>query len=215
MGQSMVLTFFGGVSQDGFSWQQDFDKVLFELARWLLPIGICLLAQGAGMERQKKIEMLSGYRYETIGRWWRHKYARGMRSGLLAAAVLFLPAMAADMSRDVFPADKAWRVFVLWLVHIVTIMSVFLVLDLTRYRRLAPALLLVLEGFTFLIGYQSVGAGPLMYGMWGMYFQSEWNFGETGFFVPAALAAEGILLAFSYLAGGVCLKSREYGFSKG
>ena len=44
MDQSTVFQFFGGVSQDGLSWAVDYDKVLYELARWLLPIGICLLA---------------------------------------------------------------------------------------------------------------------------------------------------------------------------
>ena len=55
MEQSIVLIFFGGVSEDGFSWAVDFEKVLIELTRWLLPIGICLLAEGFCMEKWKKI----------------------------------------------------------------------------------------------------------------------------------------------------------------
>ena len=54
MNQSMILNFFGGVSQDGSSWAVDFEKVLQELASWLLPIGICLLAEGFWLEKWRK-----------------------------------------------------------------------------------------------------------------------------------------------------------------
>ena len=57
MEQGMIFSYFGGVAQE-FDWAIDFDKVLLELARWLLPIGICLLAEGVCMERWRKIESL-------------------------------------------------------------------------------------------------------------------------------------------------------------
>ena len=49
MEQGIILSYFGGVSHE-FGWAVDFDKVLFELARWLLHIVICLLAEGVCME---------------------------------------------------------------------------------------------------------------------------------------------------------------------
>lgn len=205
MEQGMVLNYFGGVAQE-FDWRIDFDKVLLELARWLLPIGICLLAEGVCMERWRKIELLSCCRYETVKKWWRRKYVRSLLQGISVAAVLFIAAIMVDVIGAVVFSGEEWKVFLLWFVHIVLILSFFLVMDLTRFRKYAPAILLLLEGVTFLAGFQSVSAARFMYGMWGMYFQSNWNFGETGVPVVSSLMFEGVLLVLGYLAGGVLLK---------
>ena len=208
MDQGMILNLFGGVSQDGSSWMIDFDKVLFELARWLLPIGICLLTEGVWLEKWRKIEPLSCYRYETVKIWWRQKFVKSLLNGIFVAAVLFITAMVVDIMSAVIFSDQVWKVLVLWLAHIMTIISFFLVLDLTNLSRLAPAILLLLEGCSFLVGFKFMRAARFMYGMWGMYFQSEWHFGETGVSVFTSLIAEGILLVLSYLAGRVLLKGR-------
>lgn len=209
MGQSMLLNFFGGVSQDGLGWAVDFEKVLYELGRWLLPIGICLLAEGVWLEKWRNIELLSRYRYGTVHVWWRQRFVKGLRNGSVTAAVLFLVAMAADMVSGAGIAEERWKVFVLWSVHIMTILSFFLVLDLGRLRGTAPAILLLLEGLTFLLGlFMRVDAGRFMYGMWGMYFQSGWYFGETGVPVSVSLVAQGILLVLVYLAGGAFLERK-------
>ena len=60
MDQSIVFQFFGGVLQDGLSWAVDYDEVLYELARWLLPIGICLLAEGVRLEKWRNMERQIG-----------------------------------------------------------------------------------------------------------------------------------------------------------
>lgn len=203
MGQGMILNFFGGVSQDGSGWAVDFEKVLYELGRWLLPMGICLLAEGVWLEKRRKIELFSRYRYKTVQMWWRRKFVRGLLNGIFTAAVLFLAAMAADVVSGAGVAEEAWKALVLWLVHIMTSMSFFLTLDLSRLRGLAPAILLLLEGFTFLLGFLHMESARLMYGMWGMYFQSQWHFGETGVPVSASLISEGILLVLVYLAGSI------------
>ena len=208
MGQSIFLSFFGGVSQDGASWMIDFDKVLLELARWLLPIGVCLLAEGVRLEERRKIEPFSCYRYETVSIWWRKKFVKSLLESLAVAVVLLVAAIAVDVLGAARLSGEVWKVFVLWLVHIITIISFFLVLDLTNLRRLAPAILLLLEGCTFLVGFKFMRAARFMYGMWGMYFQSEWNFSETGVSVFTSLIAEGILLVLSYLAGRGLLKGR-------
>lgn len=205
MEQGMIFSYFGGVAQE-FGWRIDFDKVLLELARWLLPIGICLLAEGVCMERWRKIEPLSCCRYETVKMWWRQKYARSLLQGISVAAVLFIAAIVADVIGAVEFSGEEWKVFLLWFVHIVLILSFFLVMDLTRFRKFAPAMLLLLEGVTFLAGFQSARAARFMYGMWGMYFQSNWNFGEKGVPVVSSLMFQGILLVLGYLAGGSLLK---------
>ncbi|MDE6924253.1 MAG: hypothetical protein K2P59_03180 [Acetatifactor sp.] len=206
MDQSMIFNFFGGVSQDLFGWAVDYDKVLYELTRWLLPICICLLAEGICLEKWRKIEPLTCYRHETVKMWWRQKYVKSLLNGLSAAAVLFIAAAAVDQLSGVGLSGEVWKVLILWLPHILTILSFFLVLDLTGLRRLAPAILLLLEGFTFLLGFTHVGAARFMYGMWGMYFQSKWYYGETGVSVLTSLITEGILLVFGYLTGRLLLE---------
>ncbi len=205
-GDSLILNFFGGVSRDGSSWAVDFDMVLYELARWLLFIGICLLAQGVWFEKWRKIEPLACYRYTTIKIWWRWKFFRSLLNGVLAAAVLFIAVIVTDIINIGGFSDEGWKVFILWFVHIITIITFFLVLDLTRLRKLAPAILLLLEGITFLVGFLNMKISWFMYGMWGMYFQSRWYYGETGVSVLSSLITEGILIILSYLIGGILLK---------
>ena len=210
MDHSVFLSFFGGVSQDGSSWMIDFDKVLLELARWLLPIGVCLLAKGVYLEKWRKIELLSCYRYKTVKTWWRRKFVKNLVNSLYLAAVLLITAMAIDiMSTAGFsgqPWKVAWKVLILWFVHLMTVLSLFLILDLTKLRMPAPAILLLLEGLTFLVGFCFPGKARFMYGMWGMYFQSEWNFGGTGVPVSISLMTEGALLVLSYLVGRFILE---------
>ncbi len=209
MGQSMLLNFFGGVSQDGSGWAADFERVFYELARWLVPIGICLLAEGIWLEKWRKIDLLSRYRYKTVHAWWRRKFVKGLLNGCFTAVVLFFAAMVVDVAGGVGIVEEGWEALVLWLTHIVTIISFFLVLDLGSLRGLAPAILLLLEGVTFLLGFVHVGTARFMYGMWGMYFQSEWYFGGTGIPVLFSLLAEGILLMFAYLIGNCALAKSD------
>lgn len=203
MEQSMILNFFGGVAQDGASLAIDFEKVLYELTRWFLPIGVCLLAEGVWLEKWRNIEPLACYRYISMQRWWRWKFVRGLLNGILTAAVLFIAAMAADIvNAGRFP-EEGWKVFALWFAHAISIMTFFLVLDLTRIRKFAPAALLLLEGVTFLLGFSNMRTARFMYGMWGMYFQSEWYFGEMGVSVLSSLSMEMALIAFGYLIKGI------------
>lgn len=206
MDQSIVFHFFGGVSQDGLSWGIDYDKVLYELARWLLPIGICLLVEGVRLEKWRKIERFSCYRYGTMKIWWRYQFVRSLLYGIWAAAVLFIMVMAADIVNAGGITDEVWKVFVLWIAHMTTILSLMLVLDMSGFGKPAPAILLLLEGCTFLAGFASMGTARFMFGMWGMYFQSNWYYGEKKVPVLSSLITEGLLIMLVYLAGGILLK---------
>ena len=208
MEQSMILNFFGGVSQDPSSWTVDFDKVLRELAGWLLPIGICLLAEGFWLEKWRKIEPLACYRYVTVKKWWRWKFLRVLRNSVLAVVILFITAIAADVVNLGELSEEKWKMFLLWSIHLIMTMIFFLVLDLTRFRKLAPAVLLLLEGITFLAGFSNMRIAQFMYGMWGMYFQSKWYFGETGVSVLLSLLTEMALIALVYLAGRIFLERK-------
>ena len=125
MNQSMILNFFGGVSQDGSSWAVDFEKVLQELASWLLPIGICLLAEGFWLEKWRKIEPLACYRYVTVKKWWRWKFLRVLRNSVLAVVILFITAIAADVVNLGELSEEKWKMFLLWSIHLIMTMIFF------------------------------------------------------------------------------------------
>ncbi len=206
MDQSIVFQFFGGVLQDGLSWAVDYEKVLYELARWLLPIGICLLTEGVRLEKWRNMDRLSCYRYEAMRIWWRHKFVRSLLYGIASAAALFLIVMAADLVNAGGIPHEAWKVFLLWIAHMTTILSLLLVLDLSGLGKFAPAILILLEGCTFFAGFGSMRIAQFMFGMWGMYFQSKWYCGEGGVSVLLSLITEGVVIMLAYLAGRILLK---------
>ena len=208
MTQGMLFDFFGGVSQEGAGWAVDFEKVLYELARWLIPIAICLLAEGVWLEKQRKIEALACYRYGSVKLWWRRKFVKSLVHGAAMAAVLPAAAMAADLACGAGFAKEGWNILLLWSAHVITILSIFFVLDRTRLRGGAPAILLLLEGVTFLLGFSDGRRARFMFGMWGMYLQSQWRLGETGIPVLSSLVLETALAASGYLAGRILWKRR-------
>ena len=121
---------------------------------------------------------------------------------------MFITAIAADVVNLGELSEEKWKMFLLWSIHLIMTMIFFLVLDLTRFRKLAPAVLLLLEGITFLAGFSNMRIAQFMYGMWGMYFQSKWYFGETGVSVLLSLLTEMALIALVYLAGRIFLERK-------
>ena len=121
---------------------------------------------------------------------------------------MFITAIAADVVNLGELSEEKWKMFLLWSIHLIMTMIFFLVLDLTRFRKLAPAVLLLLEGITFLVGFSNMRIAQFMYGMWGMYFQSKWYFGETGVSVLLSLLTEMALIALVYLAGRIFLERK-------
>lgn len=200
-----VFRYFGGVQVD-MDFGLDYDKLFLGLVRWLLPLTVCLLAEGAWMERRSRMELLARFRYGTDKRWWRVKFLRGFRFGMTVGAILFCIALAADGLSPAGISQKTGRVFLLWLLHFATMLSLFMALELMGLKGPAPGALLLLEGVSFLTGILSGRLSVWMYGRWGMYFQSAWFDRKTGVPVFIAFAAEGFLVAVSYGAGRIFLK---------
>lgn len=201
----MFLRLFAGVPSDSF------DVIpLTAFGRWLLVVGIFLLALGFYAERDGKVKMLSLYRYGTVSGWWKRRFGKGVVSGIKAAAALPLSVLVWDMVRGnlfLLSAELVIKIGVLWLFHSVSMAALFTLLDLFSLRRFTPGALLLLEGVTFIIGCRVRAVSHAMYGMWGMYLQS--GLCETGgFFAGRILAAEVILLAASFCIGREYLKKQ-------
>lgn len=202
MGESVFVQFFGGVGMT-------FGEIpLIALIRYLFPVGVYLLMAGAYAESRRKYQMLSGYRYGTIWKWWKHQFGRGICQGQLAAFTVMVCLLMADILRErgIFSLEMIWKVYVLWLIHIAMLHGWFLLMDLFKIQNFIPAVLLLIETLTFLAGLKIQKAAMFMPGVWGMYLRSDWHDRKQGFPALATLLAEVLLTGICYLVGGMILK---------
>lgn len=202
MGESVFVQFFGGVGMT-------FGEIpLIALIRYLFPVGVYLLMAGAYAESRRKYQMLSGYRYGTIWKWWKHQFGRGICQGQLAAFTVMACLLMADILRErgIFSLEMIWKVYVLWLIHIAMLHGWFLLMDLFKIQNFIPAELLLIETLTFLTGLKIQKAAMFMPGVWGMYLRSDWHDRKQGFPALAILLAEVFLTGICYLVGGMILK---------
>lgn len=203
MSENIFTKLFAGVSPDAF------DAIpLIPFGRWFLPIGVFLLTVGYCAERNDKIWTLSGYRYGTVLNWWRNRFWKGIISGIQKAVLLLIIVFVCDLGfgrvSTLFMKENM-KISVLWMFHIISFIALFYLLDLVFDKRFILAALLLFEGVTFILGYRIKAISHAMYGMWGMYLQSNWY--ETGGFQAGIIiVAELLLLAAGYYAGQVYLK---------
>lgn len=211
MGTNIFLKFFGGISIED-SWGE---IPLIPLGQWLLPIAVCLLLQGFYIERNHKIEIFTKYRCGTIVRWWRINYVKGLIRGTVISIGLMLAVMLLDMARrEPFPKELLGA-SVLWYLHMLTMQSLFLCMDLFSIRKLIPAVLILLEGITFIIGFRYQTMGSVMYGMWGMYYRSSWYDGLQGFSSFLVIIIELILIMLGYYGGKTLVTNQRTHENKG
>ncbi len=202
MSESMFIRLFAGVSSDYF------DAIpLIPFGQWLLPIGIFLLAVGFYMERERKLETFSLYRYKRTSDWWKRHFVKRVIFGIKIAVLLLLIVLVCDIVMGklvLLSAGLFAKISVLWLFHSISMAVFFVVLDLFPMRRFVPGGLFLLEGVTFMIGSRIGAVSHVMYGMWGMYLRSSLY--ETGGFpagaiiiTEAALPAAGFVIGRKYL----------------
>lgn len=204
MNSSIFSKLFGGISSETF------DAIpLIPFGRWLLPVGAFLLIVGYCMERNKKIEMFSCYRYGSVLNWWKNRFWKGILSGAGKAGFFLVVVFVCDLAlgNAMVLKNENLKIGVLWILHMICLNALFLVLDLLYIRHFVPASLLLLEGVTFMLGYRIKWIANFMYGTWGMYLQSSWY--ETGGFqVEIVFAAELLLVMSGYYAGKIYLKNK-------
>ncbi|MCI8847101.1 MAG: hypothetical protein HFI04_12175 [Lachnospiraceae bacterium] len=202
MSESMFIRLFAGVSSDYF------DAIpLIPFGQWLLPIGIFLLAVGFYMERERKLETFSLYRYKRTSDWWKRHFVKRVIFGIKIAVLLLLVVLACDIVMGklvLLSTEMLAKISVLWLFHSISMAVFFVLLDLFPMRRFVPGGLFLLEGVTFMIGSRIGAVSHVMYGMWGMYLRSSLY--ETGGFpagaiiiTEAALPAAGFVIGRKYL----------------
>ena len=87
--------------------------------------------------------------------------------------------------------------------------ALFLFLETLRIKKMIPAALLLLEGFTFLNGFHFRKSARFMFGSWGMYVQSNLYEDMYGFSVISVIIVQAIIMIVCYWLGGYLLKGKE------
>lgn len=206
MGLSVFLRFFGGVESDGF------DSIpLIPLGCWLLPIGIFLLVTGTYLEKKRTTELFSCYRYRSANYWWSERFIMGLLQSVGIAILIMIVVLLFDVLRNTLPENLSIiaKVCALWFVHMLSMCALFLVLDLTNFRRLVPGALIVAETITFVVGFKTHSLAGFMFGIWGMYYQSSWYDAQYGFSIPVTILIELSVLLLCYTTGMLILKHRD------
>lgn len=203
----IFFRFFAGISME------EMDTFpLIPLGFWLLPIGIWLLAVGFYLGRDRKNRRFAVIRYGGTQKWWRHYFFKHMVYGFVWTGFLPFAGMLAQLfvsHRMMGSVQAAAGVYMLWIVHGMVFLALYLFLDTTRMKKMLPSMLLLLEGTTFLYGWRNKMAAHFMFGTWGMYRQSSFYDRMGGFSAICMIVLQIAIIACIYLLGHYCLKRKE------
>jgi hypothetical protein len=206
MGMSLFYQLFAGVpmnEMDAFP--------LIPLGHWLFMIGIYLLIMGFYLGRSRQNQQFIMIRYGFIQKWWQQYFFKNLFGGLLTSAVLLGMIKLIDRllgTRFVVSLKEIVMISILWTIHTVVLLALFLFLEVLGLRKMTLALLLLLEGLTFLSGFRVKKIARLMFGSWGMYVQSSIYENTYGFSIIIVIAIQSIMIVGCYLLGGYVLKNK-------
>lgn len=185
---------------------------LVPLGCWLFPIGIYLLIIGfrLGMDKQNKRFVV--VRCGSTQKWWKHIFLRNLLNGVFAAVSLLTLFQMIDLiAFQMFTGNlkEILVIFVLWTVHTMTLSALFLLMETLRIKKMIPAVILLLEGLTFLSGFQFRKSARFMFGVWGMYVQSNLYEDMYGFSMISVMISQVTIIMVCYWLGSYFLKVKE------
>ena len=185
---------------------------LVPLGCWLFPIGIYLLIIGFRLGMDKQNTRFVIVRCGWIQKWWKHFFLRNLLNGVFAAVSLLTLFQIIDLfAFPMFTGNlkEILVIFVLWIVHTMTLSALFLFLETIRIKKMIPTVILLLEGITFLSGFQFRKSARFMFGVWGMYVQSNLYEDMYGFSMISVMLAQVIIIIICYRLGSYLLKGKE------
>ena len=204
---SLFFQLFAGVPMD------EMDTFpLVPLGCWLFPIGIYLLIISFRLDRDKQNRCFVIVRYGWIQKWWKHYFLRNLLNGIFVTVSLLTLFKLIDLFvLHMFTGNlkEMSVIFVLWAVHTMTLSALFLFLETLRIKKMIPAGLLLLEGLTFLSGFRFRKSARFMFGVWGMYVQSNLYEDMYGFTIISVIIVQGTIIIACYWLGSYLLKGKE------
>ena len=185
---------------------------LVPLGCWLFPIGIYLLIIGFRLGRDKQNRCFVIVRCGWIRKWWKHFFLKNLLNGVFAAVSLLTLFKMIDLfALHMFTGNlkEISVIFILWTVHAITLSALFLLLHTLSMKKMIPAGLLLLEGLTFLSGFQFRKSARFMFGVWGMYVQSNLYKDMYGFSIISVMIVQVTIIIVCYWLGSYLLKGKE------
>lgn len=182
------------------------------LGCWLFPIGIYLLIIGLRLGMDKQTGRFVIVRFGWIQKWWKHYFWKNLLNGAFAAVSLLALFVLIDVVvLQMFTGNLKVisAIFVLWTVHAMTLSALFLLMETLRIKKLIPAVILLLEGLTFLRGFQFRKSARFMFGVWGMYVQSNLHESMYGFSIISVMMVQVTIITVCYCLGSYLLKGKE------
>lgn len=204
---SLFFQLFAGVAMD------EMDTFpLVPLGCWLFPIGIYLLVIGFRLGMGKQNRRFVIVRCGWMQKWWKQFFWRNLLDGVLAAvSLLTLFKMVDWFALRKFSGNlkEISVIFVLWIVHAMTLSALFLFLETLKIKKMIPAGLLLLEGLTFLSGFRFRKTARFMFGVWGMYVQSNLYEDMYGCSMISVMIVQATIIIICYWLGSYLLKGKE------
>lgn len=211
MGEGFVYDYLAGVEFP--AWGSVYSGVvpLIPLGRWLMGIAVILFITGIYLSRRRQIFLLETARLGGRKNWWnkqfRNLFLVGMARCLCYASgmkgldlFLHLPGVG---------GMEELLILLLWLVHMMTLASIFCLLDLTAFRQMTPAFLFVTEVSTYTVGFFWWDLSKFMFGNWGMYVQSTKVERIYGFSPAAVVLLQCLMIVVIWRLGGVLLERKD------
>ena len=184
---------------------------LIPLGRWLLGVAVILFVTGIYLSRRRQISLLEMVRFGGRRSWWSARFWNLFLTGVPACFCYAFCLKGLDLLRHSPKLQGLEEVLILllWLVHMMTLSSIFCLLDLTAFRQMVPAFLFVTEVSTYTVGFYWWNLSKFMFGNWGMYVQSSRVEDVYGFSPGAVMVSECLMIAAARKIGAAVIERRE------
>lgn len=176
---------------------------LIPLGKWLMGVAVILFITGIYLSRRRQISAFEMVRFGGRKRWWNAQFWNLFLTGTAACFCYAFCMKGLDLLLHV-PGPQGMEeilVFLLWLVHMMVMASIFCLWDLTAFCRLAPAALFVTEVSTFTVGFYHWNLSKFMFGNWGMYVWSNRVKKDCGFSPGAVMVLECVMILAVWRVG--------------
>ncbi|MGN0154612.1 MAG: hypothetical protein ACI4A3_09175 [Lachnospiraceae bacterium] len=186
-GGSDIYSILGGIECEGKD-----DLNLLAMGKWLFLLGFFLMITAISLTVYKNMRIFLIYRYGGFPKWWRRYFVSVFSSVCFCfLCAVFVWKVCSDSS-----AISLWKevhISFHYLLHLLSVVSMVIVLDLILQSKSAISLFIIAEGifYVFSVHYQC------SWMVLGMFVRSEWHTAD-GFNGIVAYIVEILVVLFSF-----------------
>ncbi len=174
-------------------------------------VAVIFIIAGIYLNRRRQILLFEMVRFGGRKRWWNAQFWDLFPAAAAGCFGYAFCMMGLDFFRHTPKTQGLEEILILllWLVHMMTLISIFCLLDQTASRHLAPAFLFVTEVSTYVVGFYRWNLSKYMFGNWGMYVQSSRVEKVYGFSPAAVMLFECLMITVVWRLGVVLVENRD------